>query len=163
MLSILFETQFCTLSECFKCLIIIGLHLCLLVCVLVAQSYPTLCDSMDCSPPGSSVHGVLQARVLEWLPFPSPGDLPNPGVEPGVAQMVKCLPAMWERSGFNSCIGKLPWRRKWQPTPVLLPRKSHGWSSLLVYSPWSCKESDTIESLLSLSLLLINLWTLLEC
>ena len=33
---------------------------------------------MDCSPPGSSVHGILQAR----LPFPSPGDLPNPGIEP---------------------------------------------------------------------------------
>ena len=37
----------------------------------------------DCSPPGSSVHGILQARILEWgLPFPSPGDLPNPGIEP---------------------------------------------------------------------------------
>ena len=32
----------------------------------VAQSCPTLCDSMDCSPPGSSVHGIFQARVLEW-------------------------------------------------------------------------------------------------
>ena len=38
----------------------------------VAQSCPTLCDPMDCSPPGFSVHGVLQARILEWLPFPSP-------------------------------------------------------------------------------------------
>ena len=37
---------------------------------------------MDCSPPGSSVHGILQARILEWLPFPSPGDLPNPGIKP---------------------------------------------------------------------------------
>ena len=46
------------------------------------QSCPTLCDPMDCSPPGSSVHGILQARILEWLPFPSPGDLPNPGIKP---------------------------------------------------------------------------------
>ena len=38
---------------------------------------------MDCSLPGSSVHGIFQAKVLEWLPFPSPGDLPNSGVEPG--------------------------------------------------------------------------------
>ena len=38
---------------------------------------------MDYSLPGSSVHGILQARVLEWLPFPSLGDLPNPGIEPG--------------------------------------------------------------------------------
>ena len=37
---------------------------------------------MDCSPPGSSVHGILKARILEWLPFPSPGDLPNPRIEP---------------------------------------------------------------------------------
>ena len=35
--------------------------------VLVAQSCPTLCDSMDCSPPGSFVHGILQARLLGWL------------------------------------------------------------------------------------------------
>ena len=36
-------------------------------CVLVAQSCPILCDPRDCSPPGSSVHGVLQARILEWV------------------------------------------------------------------------------------------------
>ena len=49
--------------------------------MLVAQSGLTLCDPMDCSPPGSSVHGILQARILE-LPFPSPGDLPDPGIKP---------------------------------------------------------------------------------
>ena len=36
---------------------------------------------MDCSPPGSSVHGISQARILEWLPFPTPEDLPGPGIE----------------------------------------------------------------------------------
>ena len=36
---------------------------------------------MDCSPPGSSVHGILQARILSELPFPSPEDLPDPGIE----------------------------------------------------------------------------------
>ena len=36
---------------------------------------------MDYSPAGSSVHGIFQARILEWLPFPTPGDLPNPGIE----------------------------------------------------------------------------------
>ena len=40
---------------------------------MCAQSCPTLCDPMDCSPPGSSVHGILQARIREWLPFPAPG------------------------------------------------------------------------------------------
>ena len=48
----------------------------------VTQSCPTLCDPMDCSLPGSSIHEIFQARVLEWLPFLSPGDLPNPGIKP---------------------------------------------------------------------------------
>ena len=42
----------------------------------------TLCDPMDCSLAGSSVHGVLQAGILEWLPCPPPGDLPDPGIKP---------------------------------------------------------------------------------
>ena len=46
-----------------------------------AQLCSTLYDPMDYSPPGSSVHGILQARILAWLPFPSPGDLPDPGIE----------------------------------------------------------------------------------
>ena len=53
----------------------------------VSQSCPTLCDPTkqtwwECSPPGSSLHGILQARILEWLPFPSPGGLPDAGIEP---------------------------------------------------------------------------------
>ena len=47
--------------------------------MLVVQSCPTLC--WDCSLPGCSVHGVFQARILEWVAFPSPGDLPDPGIE----------------------------------------------------------------------------------
>ena len=38
----------------------------------VTQSRPTLSNPMDCSPPGSSIHGIFQARVLEWVPLPSP-------------------------------------------------------------------------------------------
>ena len=49
---------------------------------LVAQSCPALSDPMNCTPPGSSVHGVLQARIQEGLPCLPPGDLPNPEVEP---------------------------------------------------------------------------------
>ena len=49
----------------------------------VAQSCPTLCDPLDCSPPDSSAHGIFQAWILEWVTFPSPGDLPDPGIEPG--------------------------------------------------------------------------------
>ena len=42
----------------------------------------TLCDPMDCSLAGSSVHGILQEGILEWLPCPPPGDLPDPGIKP---------------------------------------------------------------------------------
>ena len=42
---------------------------CVCVCVLVAQSCPTLCDPMDCSSPGFSIHGNFQAGILEWVPF----------------------------------------------------------------------------------------------
>ena len=54
----------------------------------VAQSCPTLWDPMDCSLPGSSVHGILQARILEWVAIPFfPGDRPNPGIEPGSPEL----------------------------------------------------------------------------
>ena len=49
----------------------------------VAQSCPTLWDPMDCSLPGSSVHGISQQGYWSGLPFPSPGDLRSPGIEPG--------------------------------------------------------------------------------
>ena len=51
-----------------------------------AKSLPpslTLCDPRDCSPPGSSVPGILQARTLEWAAISSSGDLPDAGIEPG--------------------------------------------------------------------------------
>ena len=50
--------------------------------VLLTQSCLTLSDPVDWNSPGSSIHGVLQARILEWLPFLSPWDLPDPGIKP---------------------------------------------------------------------------------
>ena len=47
----------------------------------VAQLCPTLCDPMDCSLPGSSVHGIFQARVLQWVAISFSRDLPNPGIK----------------------------------------------------------------------------------
>ena len=60
--------------------------------------------------------------------------------------MVKYLPPT-VGPGFNPWVGKIPWRRKWQPTPVFFPGKSHGQRSLVVYSPWCCKQSETTEQL----------------
>ena len=51
------------------------------------------------------------------------------------------------RHGFYPWVGKIPSRRKWQPTPVLLPGESHGQRSLAGYSPWGCKELDITERL----------------
>ena len=45
------------------------------------QLCTTLCDPIDCSQPGSSVHGISQARMLEWVAMPSSGELPDPGIE----------------------------------------------------------------------------------
>ena len=59
--------------------------LCVCVCAracVLTQSCPTLCDPMDCIPPGSSVRGISQARILEWVAISSSRDLPNPGIEP---------------------------------------------------------------------------------
>ena len=55
---------------------------CQKVKVLVARLCPTVCDPMDCSPSGRSVHGVLQARVLEWVAIPFWGDLLDLGIKP---------------------------------------------------------------------------------
>ena len=56
---------------------------CVCVCVCVLSVMPDSCDPMGPSPPGSSVHGIFQTRILEWVPFPAPGDLLNPGIKIG--------------------------------------------------------------------------------
>ena len=66
------------------------------------------------------------------------------------------------RPGFYPWVGKIPRRRKWQPTPVFLPGKSHGQRSLACYSPWGCKESDTTERFHFTSILVIFLCISLE-
>ena len=52
-----------------------------------------------------------------------------------------------KRCGFDPWVGKIPWRRVWQPTPVFLPGKSYGQRSLVGYSPRGCKELDMTEQL----------------
>ena len=109
----------------------------------VAQSCPTLCDPMDCSPPGSSVCGIFQATVLEWAAI-SLGHLPNLGLEhasptsqeDSLAAEPLGKPLRGQRRGwhFRQMERHLqrPWgRRQWHPTPVLLPGKSHRWRSMM--------------------------------
>ena len=54
---------------------------------------------------------------------------------------------MHRRCGFDPWVGKISWRRKWQPTPVFFPGKSHRQRNLVGYSSWGWKESDTTEQL----------------
>ena len=67
-------------------------------------SCSTLCDPLDHSPPDSSVHGILLARILEWVACPPPGDLPDPRVEPASLKS----PALAGRLFTNSATWGLP-------------------------------------------------------
>ena len=57
-----------------------------------------------------------------------------------------CQSRRHKRHRFDPWVGKIPWRRKGQPTPVFLPGKSHGQRNLVVYNPWDHKESDATEA-----------------
>ena len=64
-----------------------------------------------------------------------------------VASLVTQMVKQCGRPGFDPWVRKIPWRRKWQPAPVLLPGKFHGRRSLVGYSPRDRKESDMTEQL----------------
>ena len=61
-----------------------------------------------------------------------------------MAQVVKRLPAMWE-AWFDPWVGKIPWRRRWQPTPIFLPGEFRGLRSLMGYNPRGRKEAGMTE------------------
>ena len=79
--------------------------------VLVTQSCPTLCDPMDCSPPGSSVHGILQARILEWVAMSFSRGSSQPRDWTWVSCTAGRFFTIWatrEDSGFYFCIYFFP-------------------------------------------------------
>ena len=103
--------------------------------------------------------GFSRQECWSGLPFPSPGDLPDPEIKHGSpTSQADTLPSeppgkpckqeaghkyqgrgKCRRPRFDLWVGKIPWRRKWQPTPAFLPGKSHGQRSLAGYGPWGCK------------------------
>ena len=105
----------------------------------VAQSCLTLRDPMDWSLPGSSVHGIFQARVLEWVAIAFSILGGTSGKEPA------CQCRRHKRHRFDPQVGKIPWRRAWQPTPVFLPGESQGQRSLMGCCLWGRTELDTTE------------------
>ena len=101
---------------------------------LLPPLYPPVCAAMLSLQPWSPPLGVLLfGLMLPWTSL--------------MAQRVKRLSARQEPRVRYLGQEDPPWRRKWQPIPVLLPGKSHGWVSLLGYSPWGREESDTTERL----------------
>ena len=82
----------------------------------VAQSCLTLCNPVDCSPPGSSVHGIARARTQEWVAI----SFSRGPSQPRDQAHVSCI------GRFGSCIRKIPWSRKWQHVPVFLTGKFQG-------------------------------------
>ena len=99
-------------------------------------------------------------RQEHWngSPFPPLRDLPNPGIEPKSPELPAdslsgsssgkepaCQCRRHKRCGFDPWVGKIPWRRGWQPIPVFLSGKSHRQRSLEGYAPQGLKELDTTE------------------
>ena len=111
-------------------------------------------DSLPSQSPGSSKNTGVGSHSLHQGIFPTQES--NPGLlhhrqilyqlSYQVAHTVMRLPTMME-TGFNPWVGKISCKRKWQPTPVFFPGKSHGQRSLIGYSPWGRKESDMTEQL----------------
>ena len=128
-----------------------------------AQLCLTLCDPSDCSPPGSFVHGISQARVLEWVAISYSRGSSGPR-DLGLASLVSSAlggglfttePSgkphdVWCWVSFHMLICTRVyisfWRRKWQPTPVFLPGESQGRGSLVGCRLWGRTESDTTEA-----------------
>ena len=80
--------------------------------MLVTQSCPALCDPMDCSPPGSSVHGIFQPRILEWVTISFPGNLLNQGIKPAFPGLGR---SPGKGNGYTLQI--LAWRIPWTEEP----------------------------------------------
>ena len=108
---------------------------------LLSRSPPAL----NCYPHASHFFCPCPGHHLRPLDSPGPSIVLNWRVAVGflAGSVVKNLPANAGYSGSIPGSGRFPWRRKWQPTPVFLPGKSHGQRSLAGYSLWSCKELET--------------------
>ena len=121
-----------------------------------------LCPQSEANPVSWSSKVSAKIQLLSWQQHQGwqiPRLLPTfiqfahwPST-PGASQVAQCCKESpcqcrrHSRCGFNPWLGKMPWRRKWQPIPVFLPGESHGQRNLEAYSPWDYKESDTTERL----------------
>ena len=111
------------------------------------------CEPMDCGATGSSVHGISQAKLLEWLPFPSPRDLPNPGIKttsPALADRffttespgkplymhIVFYSLFWASLVYSTKESTCNVRENDNPLQDSYLENPHGQRSLVGYSPW---------------------------
>ena len=115
------------------------------------QSCPTLGDPMDCSLPGSSIHGILQARIVDWVAMPSPENLPDPGMEPmslispALAVRFFRTRATWKAFICIRHMSKSTRERNGSPLQYSCLGNPMDGGELTGYSPWGSKESDMTE------------------
>ena len=114
-----------------------------------STAVPTRENSALSSLTGTLKSSQTPARQGELCPRVGVGTSPflDERIELTFASDGKSICLQCGRPGFDPWLGKIPWRRKWQPTPVLLPGKSQGQRNLPGCSPWGLKESDTTERL----------------
>ena len=96
----------------------------------------------DCASPSSAEQG---ADTDDALGASVTATIAAQGASWWLRRESVCLQC--RRPGLDPWVGKIPWRRKWQPTPVFFPGESQGRRNLAGYSPWGRKESDTTERL----------------
>ena len=112
---------------------------CVCVCVLIAQLCLTLCNPMDCSPQGSFVHGILQARILEWVAIP----LSRASSQPRIWTQVSCIAGRSEPPGnpvkFTNVYVLSFLGTKLDPISQPLVQLS---VTLLEFGQWNMSESD---------------------
>ena len=108
----------------------------------VAQSCPTLSDPMDCSPPGSSVHGIFQARVLEWVPLPYPGFVGDMQSVPVGNQLNTCL-LLCSRSDQGAGLGHVSVR---------------GFRACFTWCSWALTSTVSTSELLSSIFFTVTHW-----
>ena len=114
------------------------MDICALCVCSVTQLCSTLCDPMECSLPDSSVHGILQARILEWVAMTS---------SRGSSRSKDLLHLLHKQAPFFTTTPHGNGEGNDNPLQCSCLEKSHGQTSLVGFSPWGCEESDRTDRL----------------
>ena len=118
-------------------------------------SHVWLCNPRDCSHPGSSVHGIFQARILECLPCPPPGDRPNPGIDLSyqifsyflgcdgqlsVLTWLTTIPAILSKIRDRTCTSYISGIGRWIPLPLSHLRNAFNFKQVCTLTSFNCQK-----------------------